>query len=118
MKDHEEPLHTLDFVPSFDDILIDFEEGTAREIELHDGSRLVLKKLSRDYDPTDRMAAITALHESDAARQVLTGILYHDRESQTLTETLNLVDQPLATLPEEKVRPSRAALEKVMEEFR
>ena len=32
MKDHEEPLHELDFVPSYEDIEVDIEEGAAREV--------------------------------------------------------------------------------------
>jgi hypothetical protein len=31
---------------------------------------------------------------------------------------LNLVNEPLATLPIERTRPSREALEKIMEELR
>jgi 2-oxoglutarate ferredoxin oxidoreductase subunit beta len=118
MKDHEEPLHDVDFVPAYDDIKVEYDEGTTREVQMHDGSRLLLKKLARDYDPTDRMLAIRTLAESDANSEVLTGILYHDRESLTLTSTLNLTEEPLATLPPEAVRPSRAALEEAMEELR
>ena len=36
----------------------------------------------------------------------------------TFIDLLNLVDEPLATLPESKVRPSQAALDEVMEELR
>jgi 2-oxoglutarate ferredoxin oxidoreductase subunit beta len=118
MKDHQEPLHELDFVPNYDDITVEYEEGTAREVELHDGSRLVLRKLARDYDPTDRINAIRVLTESGPRQEVLTGILYVDRETPTLVDSLNVADTPLATLPLEKIRPSRAALEQVMEELR
>ena len=36
----------------------------------------------------------------------------------TFIEQLNLMDVPLATLPESKTRPSRAVLDQVMEELR
>src|SRR5919109_201352 len=40
VKDHEEPLSELNYIPSFEDITIEYEEGTTREVTLHDGSRL------------------------------------------------------------------------------
>jgi 2-oxoglutarate ferredoxin oxidoreductase subunit beta len=118
MKDHEEALHDIDFVPAYDDIAVDYEEGTTREVTMHDGSRLLLKKLARDYDPTDRMAAIDLLHRPQTPGEVLTGILYIENKSPTLIDRLQLVDEPLATLPEAKTRPSKEALEMVMEELR
>src|SRR6185312_13148449 len=65
MKDHEEPLHELDFVPYYDDISVEIPEGEVREVEMHDGSRLRLKKLGRDYDPTSKFAALQALDEAE-----------------------------------------------------
>jgi len=118
MRDHDEPLHALDFVPAFEDISVEIPEGEAREVTLHDGSRIVLKKLSRDYDPTDKMRAVQTLHESAASGQVLTGLIYVDPNRPTLIDLLNLVDEPLATLPLERVRPPREALEQIMEELR
>jgi 2-oxoglutarate ferredoxin oxidoreductase subunit beta len=118
MKDHEEPLHTVDFVPFFEDIHVEIAEGTSKEVKLFDGSRLVIHKLERDYDPTDRLRAIRVLHESAQQQEVLTGILYVDTSKQTFTESLNLGSEPLATLDQSKVRPSREVLEQIIEEFR
>jgi 2-oxoglutarate ferredoxin oxidoreductase subunit beta len=118
MKDHEEPLHDVDFVPFFSDIDVEYEEGSTREVTLHDGSRLVLKKLDRDYDPTDRLRAIQTLTTTQENGEVLTGILYVNPVDNTLTTMLNLVDEPLATLPQHRVRPSKEALAAAMEELR
>jgi 2-oxoglutarate ferredoxin oxidoreductase subunit beta len=118
MKDHEEPLHELDFVPAEDEITVEYDEGTTREVRLHDGSRLLLKKLERDYDPTDKLRAIQTLSASQESSEVLTGILYHDPASLTLKSTLGMVDEPLATLPQAQTRPSREMLEQLMEELR
>ncbi len=117
MKDHEEPLHEIDFVPAYEDIAVEYDEGSVREVELHDGSRLRLKKLSRDYDPRDKMEAIRLLNESKDSGEVLTGVLYVDY-APTFIERLQMVDEPLATLPEARVRPSREALDQIMEELR
>src|SRR5213083_2968122 len=51
VKDHDEPLSDVSFIPYFEDITVDYAPGTAAEITLHHGSRLVLKKLRSDYDP-------------------------------------------------------------------
>lgn len=118
MKDHEEMLHELDFVPSYEDIAVEYEEGSTKEVTLHDGSRLLLKKLDRDYDPTDRIGAIRTLAGTQEQSEVLTGILYVNPCDGTLVTTLDLVDEPLATLPEHRVRPGREALAAAMEELR
>jgi 2-oxoglutarate ferredoxin oxidoreductase subunit beta len=118
MKDHQEPVHDIDFVPFFDDIAVDYEEGTTSEVRMHDGSRLRLKKLGRDYDPTNRLGAIAALHESNGSNEVLTGILYVEPGKPDFITMLDVIDEPLATLPEWRTRPSRQALEEIMEELR
>lgn len=118
MKEHEEPLHDLDFIPAFEDITVEIPEGEVREIELHDGSRLLLKKLDRDYDPGDKMNALQTLHDSEKQGHVVTGILYLDSSRKHFIDQLDVVDEPLGTLPESRTRPSRETLEKIMEELR
>jgi len=118
MKEHDEPLHELDFVPFFQDISVEIPEGEVREVTLHDGSKLRLKKLGRDYDPTDKLNALRTLYEAEKQGHVVTGILHLDTSRPHFVDLLNLVEEPLATLPEERVRPPREALEAVMEELR
>jgi 2-oxoglutarate/2-oxoacid ferredoxin oxidoreductase subunit beta len=118
VKDHEEALHALDFVPSFEDISLDFAEGEVRDVQLHDGSHLRIRKLARDFDPGDRLAALAALEEAEKKGEVLTGVLHLDTSKPAFPDVLNMCDAPLATLPQERTRPSRAALEEAMEELR
>jgi len=118
MKNHEEPLHELDFVPAFEDISVEIPEGQVREVRMHDGSLLRIRKLEREYDPTDRLAALSVLEEAEKRGEVLTGVLYVNTEKPTFIELLNLVEEPLGTLPESRVRPPRKALEEAMEELR
>ncbi|HUI57267.1 MAG TPA: 2-oxoacid:ferredoxin oxidoreductase subunit beta [Bryobacteraceae bacterium] len=118
MKEHESILQELDFVPAFEDISVDIPEGEVMDVQMHDGSHLRIRKLQRDFDPTDRFKALVALEESEARGEVLTGILYLNTTKPTFLELLNLADEPIATLPESKVRPSRTVLEQVMEELR
>ena len=58
MKDHEEPLQEISFVPHFEDIAVEYDEGTTVEVTMHDGSHLRLRKLEADYDPTNRIQAV------------------------------------------------------------
>jgi 2-oxoglutarate ferredoxin oxidoreductase subunit beta len=116
--DHEEPLHEVDFVPAFENISVEYDPGTAFEVTMHDGSHLRLRKLEEDYDPTDKIQAVTRLMEAHANGEVLTGVFYINAKAPTFIDMLNVTDQPLATLPESAVRPSREALEQCMEELR
>jgi 2-oxoglutarate ferredoxin oxidoreductase subunit beta len=118
VKDHDEPLGGISFVPYFEDITIDYEPGTTTSVTMHDGSTLLLHKLERDYDPTDKGHALTVLHEMTAKGELPTGILYLERDRPHFLDLLATVDEPLASLPAERTRPPRAVLDEVMEGLR
>ncbi|HXI42529.1 MAG TPA: 2-oxoacid:ferredoxin oxidoreductase subunit beta [Bryobacteraceae bacterium] len=118
IKDHDEILNELDFVPYFDDISVEIDEGEVKEVELHDGSRLRIKKLGREYDPSNKFDALKAMDEAEKKGEVLTGVFYVDTKKPNFMEMLNMEDAPLATLPESKVRPPKEVLDQVMEELR
>jgi 2-oxoglutarate ferredoxin oxidoreductase subunit beta len=117
-KDHDEPVDEVSFVPFFEDISIDYEPGTTTEVRMHDGSKLYLKKLAEDYDPTDKLNAIRVIHETARRGEFATGILYIEPDKDDFVTLLNVVDEPLATLPLERVRPGRQALDEIMESLR
>lgn len=118
MKDHEETLHELDFVPFFEDISVDIPEGDVRDVQMHDGSHLRIRKIDRDFDPTDRLAALASLEDAESKGEVLTGVLYVNTQKPTFIELLNMCEDPVATLPQSRVRPPQVVLEQVMEELR
>jgi 2-oxoglutarate ferredoxin oxidoreductase subunit beta len=60
-KEHEVALHELAYVPPAEEIMVDYEDGEVREVTMHDGSMVILKKLDRDYDPTKRTEAMRIL---------------------------------------------------------
>ena len=117
-KDHDEPLGEVSFVPFFEDISIDYDPGTTKQVELHDGSKLYLKKVAEDYDPTDKLAAMRLLYETAQRGEFATGVLYIEPDKDDFVTLLNLVDEPLATLPLSRVRPGREALDAVMESLK
>jgi 2-oxoglutarate ferredoxin oxidoreductase subunit beta len=118
VKDHEVALQDLSYVPYYEEISIEMEDGETRDVTMHDGSHLRLKKLARDYDPTDKYEACRMLQVAEDKGEVLTGILYMNQGKETLIDMLGMVDEPLATLPVSRTKPSREALEMVMEELR
>jgi 2-oxoglutarate ferredoxin oxidoreductase subunit beta len=85
---------------------------------MHDGSSLRLRKLEEDYDPTNRIAAMTRLSQAHEHGEVLTGVFYVNTKAPSFLDLLNMVDEPLATLPESVTRPGREALDAAMEELR
>jgi 2-oxoglutarate/2-oxoacid ferredoxin oxidoreductase subunit beta len=118
MQAHDEPINEVSFVPVFEEIDVDYDPGTTVEVKMHDGSSLRLRKLEEEYDPTDRVAASKRLMESHAKGEVLTGVFYIKSDAPSFIDMLNVIDEPLALLPESVVRPGRDVLEKCMEELR
>jgi 2-oxoglutarate/2-oxoacid ferredoxin oxidoreductase subunit beta len=118
VKDHEETLQEMSFVPHFEEIDVEYDPGTTVQVTMHDGSSLRLRKLEEDFDPTDRIQAITRLTEAHDRGEVLTGLFYVNTKAPNFIDMLNMVDEPLATLPESLTRPGREVLEAAMEELR
>lgn len=114
---NETPIHDITYVPVREEIEVDYDPGELREVELHDGSRIMLKKLDHDYDPTDRAAALRLLEESGEEGYLATGLIYLNTEQEPLGEAKDLVNEPLASLPERRLRPSKERLQEIMTEF-
>jgi 2-oxoglutarate ferredoxin oxidoreductase subunit beta len=83
-----------------------------------DGSSIYLKKLEQDYDPTNRERALDAIHEAHREGKLVTGLLYVDPDDVPFDDEMKLVDEPLASLPLERVRPPRVVLDEIVESLR
>src|SRR4029450_7063692 len=70
VKDHDEPLGEISFVPYFEDVTVEYEPGATTAVKLHDGSQLFLRKVADDYNPADKISAMRRVHESAARRAV------------------------------------------------
>jgi 2-oxoglutarate/2-oxoacid ferredoxin oxidoreductase subunit beta len=114
MQEHEEAITEVGFVPSFEDISVDYDPGTTYDVEMHDGSHLRLRKLHEDYDPSNRISAVKALMESHEKGEVLTGVFYIDPKKPSFIDMLNIVDEPLGQLASERVRPGKPVLDEIM----
>ncbi len=117
VRAHDIPLHEIGFVPHTEPIVAEFEPGTIKDIELPDGSHLRLKKLNRDYDPTDNIMALKAIEESRSKGEWLTGLLYIQEGQPDYTTLMHLSQTPLTQLKEEELRPSKKVLDEIMQEL-
>ena len=97
---------------------MDYDPGTTYNVTMHDGSHLRLRKLEHDYTPDDRVKAVETVLQAHQAGDVLTGVFYVDTKKPDFLELLGMTERPLATLPQEVVRPGKDALDTVMEELR
>jgi 2-oxoglutarate ferredoxin oxidoreductase subunit beta len=116
-KEHEERIQDIQFVPAFEEVQVDYEPGTVQTVKLHDGPTITLRKLDRDYDPTSKWRAMELLEHAREKQELITGLLYINQERPTLTELLHMTTTPLSQLPQERMRPTREAFTKLMEEL-
>ncbi len=112
VREHNEVVNRLDVIPEREEITADYAPGAVEEILLHDGTRLRLRKLAQDYDPHDRLAAMTYLQERHAAGEVVTGLLYLEAEPADLHDYLNTVERPFNQLADAELCPGAEALQR------
>jgi 2-oxoglutarate ferredoxin oxidoreductase subunit beta len=112
VREHNEAVNRLDFMPAKMEIKADYAPGTVQEVVQHDGSVLRLRKLHEDYDASDKAAAMNYLLQGQAAGEIVTGLLYLRPDADDLHRMLNTVDVPLNQLGEKELIPGAAALEK------
>ena len=113
VREHNDAVNRLDVISGRDPITVDYAPGTVQEVEQHDGTRIALRKIDADYDPHDRVGAMSFLQKHAAKGQIVTGLLYVDPESEDLHSHLDTVDTPLNQLGEAALCPGAAALDKI-----
>jgi 2-oxoglutarate/2-oxoacid ferredoxin oxidoreductase subunit beta len=117
VKDHDEQIQDVSFIPYFEEIQVDYDPGTTKEVELHDGSHLVLKKVAEDHDPTDRIGSIRLIEESRERNQLLTGLLYIDEAAEDFATRERLPERALRDLREDDLRIGREDFARLMSEL-
>jgi 2-oxoglutarate ferredoxin oxidoreductase subunit beta len=113
IKDHYDALSETGFVPSYEEITVDYKEGETKTVTLHDGSHLVLSKLHKEYDPTNKLQALGALEKARSEQRVITGLIYFNSKSKDFGTLSKLVDTPLCQLKESDLRPSADVLKQI-----
>jgi len=107
-----------DFVPPAQEITAQYDEGTTISVTLHDGSTVRLRKLSPDYDPSDRQHAAQQLDQYRHRGEVPTGVLFVEKGAAEMHDISGTTDVPLSRVPYEKLCPGKAALDDLQNAFR
>ncbi|MGH8181176.1 MAG: 2-oxoacid:ferredoxin oxidoreductase subunit beta [Steroidobacteraceae bacterium] len=123
-REHYEPAVQADFVPPEREITAEYGAGESLAVTMHDGSRIVLRKLDAAYNPTDRTAAQARVQERLKSGEYLTGLLYVDSDGGTeggrreFHQVNGTPEEPLNSLPYEVLSPGSRGLAKILGRYR
>jgi 2-oxoglutarate ferredoxin oxidoreductase subunit beta len=118
VREHNAAVNRLDVIEPREEIVIDYEPGAVEIVTQHDGSILKLRKLATDYDPTDRVQAITRLQESHGRGEIVTGLLFIDPDAEDLHGYLGTISKPLNQLGDAELTPGAKALAAINDSLR
>lgn len=110
VREHVEATGSVDFIPAREEITTTYDEGSMKGVQMHDGSLLQFRKLENSWNPEDRLSAINAVKKAAAQNEILTGLLYIDRDTEDLHKVINTADAPLNTMSKEQLCPGSNAL--------
>jgi 2-oxoglutarate ferredoxin oxidoreductase subunit beta len=115
VQEHHAVLHTADFIMGSQEVTVDYEPGTVKEVVFDNGNRVLLRKLEREYDPTSRIEALRTMHEARERGELVTGLLYVDTTTHDLCQRERLPKKPLAQMNEDELRISREEWAQLMQ---
>ena len=118
VREHYEEAVHADFVPPAQEISASYAEGETLPITMHDGSRVVLRKLDPSYNPTDRGAAMEYVRDKMNQGEHVTGLIYMDESQPEFHELNGTVAGALNQVAYEKLQPGAPGLEKILSRFR
>ncbi len=118
VKEHDEKLHDIDFIEDKAEIKVEYEEGHTKDVVLHSGATIRLKKLDGDYDPTNKLQALEVLEVAAEKKEIVTGLVYYNKNRKDHVHSLNLTESPLFGLHEKDLRPSKEDLEAYMKSLK
>jgi 2-oxoglutarate/2-oxoacid ferredoxin oxidoreductase subunit beta len=117
-RKHSNHVIDADYVAPSEEIVTAYNEGEAMPVELHDGSKIVFRKLNKDYDPTSRAAAFSFLRDSINQDEIITGLLYIDDAISDMHADAGTVVTPLSQLPYDTLNPGKDKLADLMNQYR
>jgi 2-oxoglutarate ferredoxin oxidoreductase subunit beta len=115
-RQHE--VWATDFVPPHDEILANVPDDGAISVTMHSGSVMRFRSVPEGYDPTDRLSVASYLDERHAMGEVVTGLLYANEDVPDIHELNRTPDEPLVSIPYDKLCPGSDALAKFQESYR
>lgn len=119
VKEHKVALQELGFVLDKEADVIDSQEGEITKITMANGSILTLKKItSESHDVKNGGKALEMLYNHRQSGEILTGLLYLNKNKKSLVEALELDDRPLALMGREDLCPQPEQFHKLLAAFR
>ncbi len=116
VKERKYHLQDMGFIEAKEEISVDYKDSTI--IELHDGSKLALKKIDgNSHDVSDEFSALKILHQARKDQQFVTGLFYLDQKKESLVAQQNLSTKPLCLMNESDLRPSADSLKNILASF-
>ena len=112
VRAHNAALNRLDVMIDREEITAEYAPGEAHPIALHDGSRIMLRKVAAEHDVHDKLAAMSLLQQRQAVGEIVTGLLYLAEKPDDLHAHLNTIDRPFNALVEADLCPGGGALAK------
>ena len=100
------------------EITADYAEGTQENIVMPDGSTLQLYKIDANYDPYDRIGAMTYVQKMQEQGRVATGLLYVDPDAMECHDIMETTARPLNELTEEALYPGSEVLAGINQSYR
>ena len=118
VREHLDATSTIDFVPEMKEITTNYEEGSSKNVKMHDGSVLQLNKLAKDWDPMNRQSVANAMMIAKSKGEILTGLLYMSQNTEDLHNTIQTNDRALNSLTKKDLCPGNEILKTINAEFR
>jgi 2-oxoglutarate ferredoxin oxidoreductase subunit beta len=107
-----------DFIPPAEEIKVAYDAGEVMPIELHDGSKILLRKISEDYSVNNRGAAIDYIRAHQRKGEIVTGLLYIDEGQPDLHGINGTTQVPLGQIPYAALCPGRDNLAALQKRYR
>jgi 2-oxoglutarate ferredoxin oxidoreductase subunit beta len=118
VRDHYDEVVHADFVPPAAEITTSYAEGDAMPVTMHDGSRILLRKLDPAYDPTHRGKAFSYIRDKQAQGEYVTGLIYIDEQSPEFHAVNATSTLPLNQVPYDKLTPGNKSMAKILGRYR
>ena len=118
VREHLDATSTIDFVPEMKEITTNYEEGSSKNVKMHDGSVLQLNKLAKDWDPMNRQSVANAMMIAKSKGEILTGLLYMSPNTVDLHNTIQTNERALNSLTKKDLCPGNEILKTINAEFR
>ncbi len=118
VREHLDATSTIDFVPEMKEITTNYEEGSSKNVKMHDGSVLQLNKLAKDWDPMNRQSVANAMMIAKSKGEILTGLLYMSQNTEDLHNTIQTNDRALNSLTKKDLCPGNEILKTINAELR